>query len=1276
MDQKPTIDTASLFASETFGQEGFHLVCFEVMNWGTFTSNIPYSFQFKKGESAILVGDNGSGKTTLIDAFLTLFVDNPTYNATSDTKKKGDDRRTLRTYFWGREDSDKDGRKKNLREAPSYSVILAQFTNHTGQTYTFARLLWMNSEADPKVNTLYVIANATLRIQKDFYMDAKGINGLIRRLRMNGAIKTFDRYYEYIAEVRGNLHIPDDNALHLFNKIVSLKGIEDTDTFIRDNMLTEPQNDRCLNDIIRNADALEDISKAIQTDEARIVALTPIAEKTAEYDANEEKKKEIERQKEQARQWIYKTGIEDAKRLVQEKTRSKKENQEKEGHLLDAIAEIRKRINEINSLEYKEAGQQIEQLKAQLEGDTRTHKDRYRKFLSYQQHCQRLSMEVPLTQKAFGPIPKALEKKDKELKDTNETILNQLIEENMKKQASDTELRSLQDTIRSMKTTNSNIDDRLTSIRDRLADSLHIPYQEDAIILNYKQLEKIPLSRKGKMDMLNRAIERDERVRVNLLHTDRPYTVSGYEKEIESLEKAKGELPVDDPELQGLCFDDLGIDRLYVDEAQYYKNLTTKTKMGDLVGVSTKGAGKTDDLYEKCQYLNNKTHHQGVIFATGTPISNSVTELYTLQRYLQDDVLRKLGVAHFDAWASTFGQQKAQLDLGQDGKSLKQRMHFSAFNNVPELLSTFYQVADVRTADMLQLDTPEEKLHYVTTKPSALQKEGIKVLGERAQAIYDGNPWTRTSRVDGTQYPDNMLSITTDGRLLALDPRLLDPKADDNPNSKVNQCVKNAVRIFKETKKEKGTQLIFCDTGTPDKDKKNAKDFCLYEDIREKLIKAGVPKKEIAFVHDATNDKKKLELFEKVREGKVRILLGSTGKLGVGTNVQDRVTAIHDLDVPWRPSDLAQRKGRGVRQGNLNDSVDIYRYITQNTFDAYLWQINENKQRFLSQVMTSRTPSRTIEDVDSAVLTCAEAKALAVGDSKLKDAMVLQNEIMRLSLERDAYLSQQDRMAEDLASYYPEAFEHLKTAKKNLETDYKALQHSKNKTITILDKSFPEESFPYLLKKMQERIEGRTITGTYRNIPIACHKDEDGTLQVKFQFKEPRVLSIPPLATQRVIKNRIKKLPQDILDAIAQSEIQRADLKKMQERDEKLCGKPFPKEDQYLEKRTKLQRYDSLLQAKKPSKEEEEEKRTNLILSPQDGTFTPCERYFLAYARSYMEQTGGEWDDQADALAVKALEKKHFHPSRIFDAIEKFSPAVPSIQELQKAFQQSKLSRA
>lgn len=502
MDQKPAIDTASLFASETFGQEGFHLVCFEVMNWGTFTSNIPYSFEFSKGESAILVGDNGSGKTTLIDAFLTLFVDNPTYNATSDTKKKGDDRRTLRTYFWGREDSDKDGRKKNLREAPSYSVILAQFTDHTGQTYTFARLLWMSSEADPKVNTLYVIANAPLRIQKDFYMDVKGINGLIRRLKMNGAIKTFDRYYEYIAEVRGNLHIPDDNALRLFNKIVSLKGIEDTDTFIRDNMLTEPQNDRCLNDIIRNADALEDISKAIETDEARIAALIPIADKTAEYDANEEKEKEIERQKEQARQWIYKTGTEDAQRLVQEKTRSKKENQEKEARLLDAIAEIRKRINEINSLEYKEAGQQIEQLKAQLEGDTRTHKDRYRKFLSYQQHCQRLSLEAPLTQEAFGPIPKTLEKKDKELKDKNEAILNQLIEENMKKQASDAELQSLQDTIRSMKTTNSNIDDRLTSIRDRLADSLHIPYREIPFMGELMEVKKSEKAWEGALERL------------------------------------------------------------------------------------------------------------------------------------------------------------------------------------------------------------------------------------------------------------------------------------------------------------------------------------------------------------------------------------------------------------------------------------------------------------------------------------------------------------------------------------------------------------------------------------------------------------------------------------------------------------------------------------------------------------------------------------------------------------------------------------------------------
>ena len=795
----------------------------------------------------------------------------------------------------------------------------------------------------------------------------------------------------------------------------------------------------------------------------------------------------------------------------------------------------------------------------------------------------------------------------------------------------------------------------------------------DAIILNYGQLEKIPLSRKGRTAILDRAIADNKKASRSIPRRNSAYTTIGYEEEIERLKNAKKVLPEEDPELRGLCFDDLGIDRLYVDEAQYYKNLRTKTKMHDIVGVSTTGAGKTDGLFEKCQYLNNKTHYKGVIFATGTPISNSVTELYTLQRYLQGNVLQEMGVSHFDAWASTFGRQQVQLDLGQDGKSMKQRMHFSAFTNVPELLSAFYQVADIRTADMLQLDTPEEKLHYVTTKPSATQKEGIKMLGERAQAIYDGNPWNRTSRVDGTEYPDNMLTVTTDGRLLALDPRLLDPNAKDYPDSKVNQCVKNVARIFKETEKEKGTQLIFCDTGTPDK--KKTKDFCLYDDIREKLVKAGVPKSEIAFVHDATTDKQKLKLFEKVREGKVRILLGSTSKLGVGTNVQDRVTAIHDLDVPWRPSDLTQRKGRGVRQGNRNDSVDIYRYITQNTFDAYLWQINENKQRFLSQVMTSRTPSRTIEDVDRAVLTCAEAKALAVGDSKLKDAMVLQNETMRLSLERDAYLSLQDRMAEDLASYYPEEFQHLKETKKHLEADYRTIQHSKDKTVVISGKSFPQDRFPYLLKKMQERIKDQTITGTYQGIPIACHKELDGTLQVKFQFQEPRVVSLPPLTTQRVIKNRIENLPQDILDAIAQSDIRRSELKRQQERDEKVCGKPFPKEEQYLEKRIKLQHYDSILKPKASSKEKEQEQRTNLILSPQDGTFTPCERYFLAYARSYMEQTGGEWDGQADALAVKALEEKHFHPSRIFDAIEKFSPTVPSIQELQKAFQQSKLSR-
>lgn len=790
----------------------------------------------------------------------------------------------------------------------------------------------------------------------------------------------------------------------------------------------------------------------------------------------------------------------------------------------------------------------------------------------------------------------------------------------------------------------------------------------DAIILNYEQLESIPLSRKGKYEILSKEMQ-DTRLQMNRTEGAGK---QGYEKQYDEEERERRNLPNDTDELRGLHFDELGIDRLYVDEAQHYKNLKTKTRMQDLSGVSTTGAGKTDDLLAKCQYLNLRTNGKGIVFATGTPISNSVTELYTLQRYLQEDTLKQLGLAHFDAWASTFGQQNAQMNLGQDGKTLKQRMHFSAFTNVPELLSIFNQVADIRTADMLQLDTPEEKMHYVVAEPSATQKEGIEVLGNRAQEIYDGHPMIRKARTDGSLYPDNMLSVTTDGRLLALDPRLIDPAYPDNPKSKVNQCVQNVARIFEATKKEKGTQLIFCDTGTPDK--KKAKEFCLYDDIREKLVQAGVPKDKIAFVHDAANDKQKRALFQNVRDGKIRILLGSTEKLGVGTNVQDRVTTIHDLDVPWRPSDLAQRKGRGVRQGNQNESVDIYRYITQNTFDAYLWQINENKQRFLSQVMTSRTPSRTMEDIDSAVLTCAEAKALAVGDSKLKDAMLLQNETMRLALERDAYLSLQDRMEENLRSYYPEELENLQRTKKHLKADYATIQHSRDKTITITGKSFPEENFPELLHLMQQRIGGKVITGTYRGIPISCHKETNGTLSVKFSFEEPRVLTFASGCRKATIQKRIESLSQDILDAISQSEIQYADLKKQRERDQKLCGKPFPKEEMYLEKRARLQRYDTLLKPKKDSPADEAARRTSLILSPQDGTFTPCERYFLAYARSYMEQNG-EWGRRADELAVQALKKKHFHPSHIFDAIEKFSPSVPSVQELRDAFQSPQLSR-
>lgn len=442
--------------------------------------------------------------------------------------------------------------------------------------------------------------------------------------------------------------------------------------------------------------------------------------------------------------------------------------------------------------------------------------------------------------------------------------------------------------------------------------------------------------------------------------------------------------------------------------------------MRNVAGLSQTEAQKSSDLFMKCQYLDELTNGKGIVFATGTPISNSMTEMYTIQRYLQFDALKKQGLEHFDAWASTFGETTSAIELAPEGTGYRMKTRFAKFYNLPELINMFKEVADIKTADMLNLPVPTAHYENISVKPSEMQKEIVESLADRAQEVRDGN-------VDPTQ--DNMLKITNDGRKLALEQRLINPLLPENEHSKVNACLENVFRIYEENKDKKSTQLIFCDMSTPSKtsstfiesldSSENIPYTNVYDDIAHKLIDYGIPPSEIAYIHDAATDVKKKELFSKVRAGTVRILLGSTQKMGAGTNVQDRLIAIHDLDCPWRPSDLEQRAGRIVRQGNQNSDVYIYRYVTEQTFDAYLYQLVENKQKFISQIMTSKSPVRSAEDIDEASLNYAEIKALASGNPKIKEKMDLDIQVSKLKLAKANYLSERYDLEDKIIKYYP-----------------------------------------------------------------------------------------------------------------------------------------------------------------------------------------------------------------------------------------------------------------
>ena len=530
----------------------------------------------------------------------------------------------------------------------------------------------------------------------------------------------------------------------------------------------------------------------------------------------------------------------------------------------------------------------------------------------------------------------------------------------------------------------------------------------DAVIIGHTQFEKIPISQERQIMMLQDQLEEiTEGIESLSRNRGDNFTVKQLEKSRRSIKAKLEKLEAQDRKDDVVTFEELGVDRLFIDESHYYKNLYLYTKMRNVGGIAQTEAQKSSDLFMKCRYLDELTGNRGTVFATGTPISNSMVELYTIQRYLQYETLVKNDLQFFDSWASTFGETITAVELTPEGTGYRAKTRFAKFYNLPELMSMFREVADIQTSDMLHLPVPKANYHNIAVKPSEMQKEMVAGLGERAEKIRGG-------QVDSSE--DNMLNITNDGRKLALDQRLLNPMLEDYDGSKVNACVDNVYRIWDETAEQHSAQLLFCDLSTP----KGEGEFSVYTDIRQKLIDRGIPEDQIAFIHDAKTETQKLDLFRKVRKGEVRVLLGSTAKMGAGTNAQNKLIALHDLDCPWRPSDLEQRSGRIIRQGNENPEVHIYRYVTEETFDAYLYQLVEGKQKFCAQIMTSKTPVRTAEDVDQTALSYAEIKMLATGNPYIKEKMDLDIQVQKLQMIKAGFLSEKYDLEDKIIKYYPE----------------------------------------------------------------------------------------------------------------------------------------------------------------------------------------------------------------------------------------------------------------
>lgn len=608
----------------------------------------------------------------------------------------------------------------------------------------------------------------------------------------------------------------------------------------------------------------------------------------------------------------------------------------------------------------------------------------------------------------------------------------------------------------------------------------------DAVIIGHTQFEKIPMSKEYQIKHIQGQIDEIiAHIKGVKNERNQNFTVKQLEKSRKRLETRLEKLNDDFKKDDVITFEELGVDKLFVDEAHSYKNLYLHTKMRNVAGIGQSEAFKSSDMFMKCRYMDEITGGKGVVFATGTPVSNSMTEIYTMQRYLQYEALKNFGHEHFDSWAAHYGETISSLELAPEGTGYRIKTRFSKFYNLPELMALFKEIADIQTADMINLPTPKANYEVIKTLPSEEQKEILKSLSERADDV-------RNRVVDSSI--DNMLKITNDGKKLALDQRLINPLLPDNPDSKVNTCINKVFSIWNETKESKSTQLIFSDLSTP----KGDGEFNVYDDIREKLVLRGVPREEIAFIHEANSDKQKDKLFDKVRNGEVRILLGSTQKMGAGTNVQNKLIALHDLDVPWRPADLEQRAGRIVRQGNENKEVYVYRYVTENTFDSYLWQTIENKQKFISQIMTSKTPVRAMEDVDENTLNYAEIKALATGNPQIKEKMDLDNEVTKLKILEANYKSNKYKLEDKVFKTYPEEIKNTENLIEAMKKDILMVEPKANNEekfnsiiinrIRITDKKLAGEVLIETIKKMKIK-EGKVI-GKYRNMD----------LEVKFSF--------------------------------------------------------------------------------------------------------------------------------------------------------------------------------